>query len=260
VAAFKLVGNNWTTEVRGLEANVKRLQILIADDHALVRRGISEVLRSRLGWKIVGEAANGREAVEKAIKLKPDVAVIDIGMPELDGIEVTRQILEDVPDTKVLMLTDHESEEMVRRALDAGASGYLFKSDPADYLLKAVKVITEGKHFLTPKVLEIALIGSLKSGNQPERSEQLQNQLSPREAEITRLLVTGRANKEIAAALGISVRTVETHRSRIMLKLGFHTLAELIHYAYRLGMVSTCRGDTPRRLYQPKDPTALGLK
>jgi two-component system, NarL family, response regulator NreC len=260
VAAIIFVGNNWTTEVRGLEANVKRLQILIADDHALVRRGISGVLRSQHGWKIVGEAANGREAVEKAIKLKPDVAVIDIGMPVLDGIEVTRQIREDIPDTKVLILTDHESDEMVRRAFDAGASGYLFKSDPAEYLLKAVKVIIEGKHFLTPKVLEIVLRGSLKSGNQPGRNEQSQCQLSPREAEITRLLVIGKANKEIAAALGISVRTVETHRSRIMLKLGFHSLAELIQYAYRLGMVSTRRGDTPRRLYQPNHPTALGLK
>jgi DNA-binding NarL/FixJ family response regulator len=216
-----------------LEADVKNIQILLADDHALVRRGVIEVLRSRHGWKVVGEAANGREAVRKAIELKPDVAVIDITMPELDGIEVTRRIREEVPETKVLVLTKHESDEMVRRALDAGARGYLLKSDHADYLLKAVEAIAEGKFFLTPKVSEIVLSGFLKSGNQPERREQLPDQLTPREVEITRLLAKGKSNKEIAAGLGIAVRTVETHRAKIMLKLGIHSLAELIHYAMR---------------------------
>jgi DNA-binding NarL/FixJ family response regulator len=120
---------------------MKNLRILIADDHALVRRGAREVLHSRNGWRVVGEAANGREALEKALQLKPDVAVVDIGMPELDGVEVTRQIRDAVPDTKVLVLTMHESDNMVRRALDAGASGYLLKSDLTDSLTKAVEAL-----------------------------------------------------------------------------------------------------------------------
>jgi DNA-binding NarL/FixJ family response regulator len=130
---------------------VKKLRILIADDHGLVRRGAVAVLRARNGWRVVGEAANGREAVEKAIKLKPDVAILDIGMPELDGFEATQQIVEAVPDTKVLVLTMHESDQMVRRALDAGARGYLLKSDLTEYLAKAVKAIAAGKRFFERK-------------------------------------------------------------------------------------------------------------
>jgi len=130
---------------------VKKLRILIADDHGLVRRGARSVLQSRRGWRVVGEAANGREAVEKAIELKPDVAVVDIGMPDLDGVEVTRQIRDAVPNTKVLVLTMHDSDQMVRRALDAGARGYILKSDLTDSLPKAVKAIAEGKRFQRPK-------------------------------------------------------------------------------------------------------------
>ena len=142
---------------------MKNLRILIADDHGLVRRGARAVLRSRRGWRVVGEATNGREAVQKAIELKPDVAVVDIGMPELDGIEVARQIREAVPDIKVLVLSMHESDQMVRRALDAGAHGYILKSDLTDTLPKAVKAVVEGKRFLTPKVSEIVLDGFLKT-------------------------------------------------------------------------------------------------
>ena len=208
---------------------MKNLRILIADDHELVRRGIRGVLRSRGGWRVVAEAANGREAVAKAIELKPDVAVVDIGMPELDGIEVARQIREAVPDTKVLVLTMHDSDHMVRRALDAGASGYLLKSDLTDCLPRAVKAIAEGKSFLTPKVSEIVLKGFLKARSQ--QGERAGHRITPREYEIIRHLAEGKSNKEIAALLGITVRTVETHRSKIMLKLDLHSLAELIHYA-----------------------------
>ena len=130
---------------------MKPLRILIADDHGLVRRGARAVLLSRRGWRVVGEAANGREAVQKAKELKPDVAVVDIGMPELDGVEVARQIRETVPDTKVLVLSMHESDEMVRRALEAGARGYLLKSDLTECLANAVEAVAEGKRFLTPK-------------------------------------------------------------------------------------------------------------
>jgi DNA-binding NarL/FixJ family response regulator len=215
---------------------VKKLRILVADDHGLVRRGARTLLQARHGWRVVGEAANGREAVEKAIELKPDVAVIDIGMPELDGVEVVRQIREAVPDTKVLVLTMHESGQVVRRALDAGARGYLLKSDLTECLLKAVRAVSEGKRFLTPKVSEIVLEGFLNTKNQHHRGEWAGTRTTPRETEIIGLLAEGKVNKEIAALLGISVRTVETHRSKIMLKLGLHSLAELIHYAMRHGM------------------------
>jgi DNA-binding NarL/FixJ family response regulator len=212
---------------------VKKLRILIADDHGLVRRGARTLLQARDGWRVVGEAANGREAVEKAIKLKPGVAIVDISMPELDGVEVVRQIREAVPDTKVLVLTMHESDQIVRRALDAGARGYLLKSDLTDCLMKAVKAIAEGKRFLTPKVSEIVLEGFLKTRSQHQQGERAGTRTTPREIEIIRLLAEGKTNKEIAAQLGITVSTVETHRAKIMLKLGLHSLAELIHYAMR---------------------------
>ena len=217
---------------------MRKLRILVADDHGLVRRGARALLQSRRGWKVVGEAANGREAVQKAIELKPDVAIVDIGMPELDGVEATRQIREAVPDTKVLVLTMHESDQMVRRALDAGARGYLLKSDLTECLAKAVKAVSEGKRFLTPKVSEIVLEGFLETRSRHRRGERAGARTTPREIEIIRLLAEGKTNKEIAAALAITVRTVETHRAKIMLKLGLHSLTELIHYAIRHKIVS----------------------
>ena len=217
---------------------MKKLRILIADDHGLVRRGAREVLHSRRGWRVVGEAVNGREAVQKARVLKPDVAIVDLGMPELDGVEVARQIRETVPDTKVLVLSMHESGQMVRRALEAGALGYLLKSDLTECLSKAVESVAEGKRFLTPKVSEIVLEGFLDTRSQRQRGERVGPRTTPREIEIIRLLAEGKSNKEIAAQLAITVRTVETHRAKIMLKLGLHSLAELIHYAIRQKIVS----------------------
>jgi DNA-binding NarL/FixJ family response regulator len=217
---------------------VKKLRILIADDHGLVRRGARGVLQSRRGWRVVGEAANGREAVEKTIKLKPDVAIIDISLPELDGVEAVRQVRAAVPETKVLVLTMHESDQMVQRALDAGAHGYILKSDLTDSLLKAVRAVVEGRLFLAPKISEIVLEGFLNRGNQQERGDRAKTRATPRELEVIRLLAQGKSNKEIAAQLAIAVRTVETHRAKIMLKLGLHSLAELIHYAIRHRIIS----------------------
>jgi DNA-binding NarL/FixJ family response regulator len=217
---------------------VKRLRILIADDHGLVRRGAREVLNSRHGWRVVGEAANGREALEKAIDLKPDIAVIDLGMPDLDGIEVTRQVRKAVPEIKVLVLTMHDSDQMVRRALEAGAHGYLLKSDLTNSLPKAVKTISEGKRFFTPEVSEIVLEGFLKKKDQHHLAEGKGTRTTPRETEVMSLLAAGKTNREIATLLHITVRTVETHRSKIMLKLGIHSLAELIHYAMDHGIAT----------------------
>jgi len=223
----------------------KKLRILVADDHELVRRGIRELLRARRGWTVVGEAMNGREAVEKANKLKPDVAIVDISMPDLDGLQATRQIREASPDAQVVVLTMHESDQMVRRVLDAGALGYVLKSDLATHLVKAVKNVSAGKLFLTPRVSDIVLKGFLKTGNQPIPTEHSQARPTPREVEIIRLLAEGNPNKKIAAELGITIRTVETHRARIMFKLGLHSLAELVHYAIRHKIVEP-RPETDR--------------
>ena len=217
---------------------MRNLRILIADDHGLLRRGVRTILQARRGWKIVGEAANGREALEKTLKLKPDVAVLDISMPELDGLEVTRQIRKSLPDVKVLVLTMHESVQMIRKALDAGATGYLLKSDLINHLPKAVKAVAENKCFLTPKISEIILQGFINAGNNPNEVKPADPRITPREMEIIRLLAEGKSNKELATQLGISVRTVEAHRGKIMLKLGLHSLAELIHYAMRNEIIS----------------------
>jgi DNA-binding NarL/FixJ family response regulator len=215
----------------------KTLRILLADDHELVRRGIRGLLRARRGWKVIAEAANGREAVEKVNKLKPDVAILDISMPHLDGLQATRQIREASPATQVVILTMHESDQMVRRVLDAGALGYVLKSDLAANLVKAVKDVSAGKLFLTPRISDIVLKGFLKTGTQTGTAEQMPAKPTPREVEVIRRLAEGKPNKVIAAELGITLRTVETHRAKIMLKLGIHSLAELVHYAIREKMV-----------------------
>jgi DNA-binding NarL/FixJ family response regulator len=215
----------------------KKLRILLADDHELVRRGIRGLLRARRGWKVVGEAVNGREAVEKTSKLKPDVAIVDISMPDLDGLQATRQIRELTPTTKVVVLSMHESDQMVRRVLEAGALGYVLKSDLATHLVKAVKSVCAGKLFLTPRVSDIVLSGFLKNANQPEPRENSRARPTPREVQVIRHLAVGKSNKEIAAEMGITTRTVETHRAKIMLKLGLHSLAELLHYAMRAKIV-----------------------
>jgi len=216
-----------------MSRSTRSLRILVADDHELVRRGIRRLLRARRGWRVIGDAVNGREAVEKASKLKPDVAIVDISMPELDGLQATRQIRGATPSTQVVVLTMHESDQMVRLVLDAGALGYVLKSDLAAHLVKAVKEVSAGRLFLTPRVSDIVLKGFLRTRNQPEVREHSQVRPTPREVEIIRLLAEGKANKEIAAELGITARTVETHRAKIMLKLGLHSLTELIHYAIR---------------------------
>jgi len=216
---------------------IKKLSILLADDHELVRHGIRGILRARRGWRVIGEASNGQEAVEKTNKLKPDVAILDVSMPNIDGLQATRQIRAASPNTKVVILTMHESDQMVHRVLEAGALAYVLKSDLAANLVNAVQDVSAGKLFLTPKVSNIVLQGFLKNGNQVAAAEQKRAKPTPREVQIIRLLVEGKSNKVIAADLGISIRTVETHRSRIMVKLGLHSLAELFHYAIRQKLV-----------------------
>ena len=203
---------------------MKQLRILLADDHPLIRRGAREVLEARRGWKVVGEAMDGSDAIEKASRLRPDVAVVDISMPGLDGIEVIRQIRAKLPSIRVLVLTMHESEQLVHSALEAGAQGYILKSDLTQSLVKAVEDVSSGKRSLTPRVSEIIVEGFLNAKNREQR-DRADTQPTPREAEFIRLLAQGKVNKEISAALAITVSTVETHRARIMRKLCLHSLA-----------------------------------
>ena len=216
-------------------AKTRGLRILLVDDHELVRRGLRGLLNSRRRWRVVGEAADGFEAIEKARKLKPDIVVLDVDMPRLNGLEATPRIKQVVPEAKIVILTLHESGEMVRQALEAGAHGFVLKSDLAERLVTALNEISHPKLFLTPKVSDIVTQEFLCRETN-EKSVPQQKKPTAREADVIRLLAQGKANKEIAADLGISVRTAEAHRAHIMRKLGLRSLAELIHYALRHGI------------------------
>lgn len=209
------------------------VRILVADDHQVVRTGLRALLESKSGWQVCAEAANGREAVEKAAQLKPDVAVLDIGMPLLNGVEATRQIRKLSPKTEVLILTMHDSELLVQEVLGAGAHGYILKDDADRNLVAAVDALRRHKPYLSPRVSEAASNAPGSSGDGAGLSQSSRGRLTPREREILQLLAEGKSNKEVAGYLGISVKTAETHRANIMLKLDFHSITELVRYAVR---------------------------
>lgn len=209
----------------------KKVRLLIADDHPLVRHGIRALLQAHKEWSVVGEAADGNEVLLKIEKLRPDIAILDITMPGLDGLEITRRLHAAASKAKILVLSMHESDQLVRRLLDAGCRGYVLKSDLAVDLIKAVKLVAQGKVFLTPRVSEVVL----QAFPALESQQQTQNRLTNREMEVIRLLAHRKSNKEVAVSLRISVRTAEEYRARIMLKLRCHSPAELIEYAIRHG-------------------------
>ncbi len=211
----------------------KRIRVLLADDHQLVRQGLRALIEARTDWEICGEAATGREAVKKARDLKPDVVLMDITMSELNGLEATRQILKAVPQTEVLVLTVHDSQQMALRVLDAGARGYVLKSDAVRDLVVAVETISQHGLYFTPRVSDALLKGYRNHSTPIEQPEGSWNSLTPREREIIQLLAEGKSNKEIATALGISVRTAEAHRANILRRLNLHSTVELVHYAFR---------------------------
>jgi DNA-binding NarL/FixJ family response regulator len=215
------------------------VRILIADDHEVVRKGLRSLLEGEGSLEVVGEASNGREAVEKTVALKPDVVVLDIGMPELNGLEATRQIVKAAPRTEVLILTVFETEEVIREVLRAGARGYVLKSDAGRLLLSAIEAVSQHKPFFTSRVSELVLAGFL-SGDQvrPDNEHPPGAPLTPREREVLQLLAEGKTNKEVAAALGIGLKTVETHRMNLMAKLGLHSVVDLVRYAIRNGIVA----------------------
>jgi DNA-binding NarL/FixJ family response regulator len=213
------------------------IRILLADDHEVVRRGLIALLATRPDWQVCGEAQNGREAVALAVKLKPNLAILDLSMPELNGLEATRQIRKEVPETEVLVFSMYESEEFVRDLLAAGARGYVLKSDVAAQLLTAVETVARHKPFFTSEVAERVLEGFLRLG-ELSPSDGGAGILTPREREIVQLLAEARSNKEISTILAISVKTVETHRASIMRKLGISSIVDLVHYAIRNNLVS----------------------
>lgn len=209
------------------------LRILVVDDHDVVRAGVRSLLEGQPECEICGEAVNGREAVGLAQQLRPDVVIMDITMPELNGLEATRQIIKAVPDVRVLILSVHESEELVREILDTGAHGFVLKSDAGRELATALHAFRKRETYFTSRVAQIAL-HAYKNKQQAGQAQALPaNALTPREREVLQLLAEGKSNKEVASLLNISVLTVETHRSHIMHKLGARSVAELVHYAVR---------------------------
>jgi len=217
---------------------MQKLRILLADDHDVVRRGLRSLVEAQAGWEVCGEAATGREAVEKAGRLKPNVVIMDITMPELNGLEATRQIRKAVPETQVLVLTVHESEELLAEALRAGAHGCMLKSDAGRELVSAIEALSQGKPFFTSKVAGILLSGQRGFAWSSDTVDFAGPHLSAREREVVQLLAEGKSNKEVATLLNLSVKTVQAHRANIMRKLNLHSLGQLIHYALRNGIIA----------------------
>jgi DNA-binding NarL/FixJ family response regulator len=209
------------------------LRVLVADDHAVVRAGLRTLIESRPGWQVCAEGVNGREAVEKAAKSKPDIAVLDVSMPLLNGVEATRQIRKVSPETEVLILTMHDADQMVQQLIEAGCRGYILKDDADRNLLAALDALRRHKPYFSSRVAAgraTPLVTGMDPATSPRRSR---GRLTQREREIVQLLAEGKSNKEVAGVLGISVRTAETHRSNIMLKLDLHSVVDLVRYAVR---------------------------
>jgi DNA-binding NarL/FixJ family response regulator len=213
------------------------LRIFVADDHEVVRRGICALLTSHSGWEICGEAGDGREAVEKVTHLKPDIVILDIGMPLLNGLDAARQILHHDPHQKIAILSITDSEQVIQEALKAGAKAYILKSDGAKDLIVAIEALQQNRTYFNSRIGQIVLNGFLNTGKMPSKRASILPDLTAREREIVQLLAEGKSTKEVAVTLGVSVKTAETHRSNLMRKLGLHCLSELVLYAVRNNIV-----------------------
>jgi DNA-binding NarL/FixJ family response regulator len=221
-----------------VEAIVKRLRILVADDHDLVRRGVKTVLLSHPGWEVCGEATTGREAVTKSKELEPDVVILDIGMPDLNGLEAARRIRTASANTEILILSMHHSDQLIREIVDAGIRGYIVKSDSDRDLIIAVESLADHKPFFTSQVTEV-ILGRFNSGGPvKEVPDLIRERLTAREREIVQLIAEGKSSKEVASLLGISFKTAETHRANVMRKLEIHSVSELVRYAVRNQIVA----------------------
>jgi DNA-binding NarL/FixJ family response regulator len=216
-----------------MEIFLKPLRIMIADDHDLVRRGIKALLQGRAGWEICAEAETGREAVSKAEETKPDLVIMDIGMPDLNGLEAARRIRKASANTEILILSMHSSDQLIREIVDAGVRGYLVKSDSARDLVIAIETLAKRKPYFSPHATGV-ILGSFNTSEPVQEVPPLvSDRLTSREREIVQLLAEGKSSKEVATYLGISVKTAETHRANVMRKLDLHTASELVRYAVR---------------------------
>jgi len=220
---------------------MNKLRILVADDHEIVRRGLVSLIKAQPNWEVCAEADNGRQAVDLARQLKPAIVILDIGMPVLNGLEATRQILRENPQTRILVLTITDTDQAVQAVLNAGARGFLLKSDAARDLVSAIEALQYNKTFFTARVAEMVLSGYRGSYGAPKKELLLPN-LTPREREVVQLLAEGKSTKEVACHLDLSVKTAETHRSNIMRKLGLHSVSELVLYAVRNNIIQVATG------------------
>jgi DNA-binding NarL/FixJ family response regulator len=209
------------------------MQILVADDHDVVRRGLKSILQPQPGWEVCAEAPNGREAVTLTEKLKPDVVVMDISMPDMNGLEAARRIKKSCPKTEIVILSVHYTDRLVREIVDAGAKGYILKSDADRDLVIAIEAVSNHRSFFTTRASEILIDGFRHRGQAPDPHSLLKGRLTAREREIVQLLAEGNSSKDVATTLGISIKTAETHRSNIMRKLELHSVSELVLYAVR---------------------------
>jgi two-component system response regulator NreC len=218
-------------------ASGPKLRILLADDHTLLRQGLRKILQERSDWEVVAEAGDGREAVRQTLAVQPDVAILDIGMPLLNGIDATRQIVRRLPDIHVLILSMHANEAYIIQALKAGAKGYLLKDSADTDLIRGVVAVASGKSFFSPAVAKVMLDDYVRHLTEKGIADRFDS-LSEREREIFQLVAEGHSNKEIAELLSVSPTTIETHRAHIFQKLDVHNTAELVLYAVRRGVIS----------------------
>lgn len=219
-------------------------RILVADDHPIFRFGLCSLLGSHQGWEVCGEAADGRDAVDKCAQLKPDLLILDICMPRLNGVDAARQILKCNPDQSILVLTAVDSDQVVRECLEAGVRGWVFKSEGADHLMTAVGAMQQRKSIFSSQVSDLILSAYRRHRGNPVAPRL--PQLSPREREVVQLVAEGKTSKEVAAILNVSARTAETHRSNILLKLNLHSIAELVLYAVKNEIVHVHRSSVLR--------------
>jgi DNA-binding NarL/FixJ family response regulator len=215
--------------------NPAPLRLVIVDDHAVVRRGVRALLECQKNWEVVAEATNGREALEMVKRFRPDIVVLDLSLPQMTGLEATRQIVKEFPATEVLVLTMHHSEQLARDVLQAGARGYILKSDADQSLIAAVDSLRQHKPFLTSTVTEFVLDGYIR--RRDAHDDVPRDAITPREREIVQLIAEGHSNKETASLLHVSVKTIEAHRANIMRKLRLRSISDLVRYAIRNKLV-----------------------